>query len=209
MTGAVLLALCLLIAMPLQAASVRLMWEAPQRNTDGTPLLDLTGYHVHLGTAPGVYTQVIPTGLETTYEVGDLAPGTTYYSAVTALDVEGNESRVSAELQFVVPGVVPPPSTLAIRYTWTLRSTNEQGVEVQRKVDSGSYTRLGEVKKDVSTYLDQTVEPGHDYCYRSIAWNERGAAPPGAEVCTTTKTKPPTSRPASTNGGAASLEGSL
>jgi hypothetical protein len=199
--------LVLLVALPwAQAASVRLMWEAPQTNTDGTPMLDLVDYHLHLGTAPGTYTQTISTGLTTTYEVPDLLPGTTYYSVVTALDTEGKESRVSGELQFNVPGLRPPASALAILYTWTLTATNEQGVKIQRKVDGGSYTTIGEVGKAVSSYLDEMVEPNHDYCYRSIAWNAIGTASSGAEVCTTTKPKPPTTKPAATKGGAAAIQ---
>ena len=35
-----------------EAASLSLSWNAPTTNADGTPLIDLAGYHVYLGTSP-------------------------------------------------------------------------------------------------------------------------------------------------------------
>src|SRR5258705_3518776 len=35
-----------------EAASLSLGWNAPTTNADGTPLTDLAGYHVYLGTSP-------------------------------------------------------------------------------------------------------------------------------------------------------------
>ncbi len=78
------------------AGSVTLTWVAPTDNTNGTPLTDLAGYHIHYGTSPDNLTQVIElagTG-NTEFELGGLAPGT-YYFAVTAYTTMGTESAES------------------------------------------------------------------------------------------------------------------
>ncbi len=76
--------------------SATLSWNAPTTNTDGTPLTDLAGYKVHMGTSSGNYTTVVDIGNVTTYAVSNLAPGT-YYFVVTAYDSSSNESNFSNE----------------------------------------------------------------------------------------------------------------
>jgi Fibronectin type III domain len=76
--------------------TVTLSWIAPTGNTNGTPLTDLAGYHIHYGTSQDNLTQVIDlAGTGTTeYEVAGLAPGT-YYFAVSAYTAMGTESAPS------------------------------------------------------------------------------------------------------------------
>ncbi|MBI5755921.1 MAG: fibronectin type III domain-containing protein [Nitrospirae bacterium] len=79
------------------ANSATLLWDPPTTNTDGTELTDLTGYKVYYGTESGNYTASTDVGNVTTYTVSDLPPQT-YYLAVTAYDVYGNESDYSNEV---------------------------------------------------------------------------------------------------------------
>jgi len=76
--------------------TVTLSWIAPTGNTNGTPLTDLAGYHIHYGTSQDNLTKVIDlAGTGTTeYEVSGLAPGT-YYFAVSAYTAMGTESAQS------------------------------------------------------------------------------------------------------------------
>jgi hypothetical protein len=76
--------------------TVTLSWIAPTGNTNGTPLTDLAGYHIHYGTSQDNLTKVIDlAGTGTTeYEVAGLAPGT-YYFAITAYTAMGTESAES------------------------------------------------------------------------------------------------------------------
>jgi hypothetical protein len=76
--------------------SATLSWNAPTTNTDGTPLTDLVGYKVYMGTSSGNYTTVVNIGNVTTYVVNNLAPGT-YYFVVTAYDSSNIESSFSNE----------------------------------------------------------------------------------------------------------------
>ena len=77
--------------------SLMLSWAAPTTNEDGSRLDDLAGYKLYYGTQPRQYSQVITVGAHTSAEVGDLAAGT-YYLAVTAYDIYGNESDFSNEI---------------------------------------------------------------------------------------------------------------
>jgi hypothetical protein len=74
-----------------------LTWDAPTTNDDGTPLIALAGYKIYYGTSPGHYSTVIDVGNLTRYKVKNLRPGT-YYFAVTAYNIIGNESIYSNEV---------------------------------------------------------------------------------------------------------------
>jgi len=84
--------------------SVTLTWSAPTQNTDGSPLLDLSGYKIYWGTASGSYENSVTLnnpGL-TTYVVENLTGGT-YYFAATAINSSGVESSLSNEASKAVP----------------------------------------------------------------------------------------------------------
>jgi len=71
--------------------SAVLTWSA---NTEPT----LAGYKVYIGTAPGSYGPPVAVGLNTTYTVGGLTSGKTYYFSVTAIDENGVEGPHSSEV---------------------------------------------------------------------------------------------------------------
>jgi fibronectin type 3 domain-containing protein len=76
-------------------ASVSLQWDAVSAS-------DLSGYRVYYGTAPGSYGQARGQGLDaggsTSFTVGNLQSGVTYYFAITSYDFAGNESAFSSEV---------------------------------------------------------------------------------------------------------------
>lgn len=77
-------------------------WVAPTLNADGTPLTDLAGYRVYMGTAPGTYaTNSGVLAPATSYSFTGLAPAT-YYFVVRAYDADGNESAPSIEVSKVI-----------------------------------------------------------------------------------------------------------
>jgi hypothetical protein len=57
--------------------------------------VDLAGYKIHFGNAPGIYGVPIDVGNVTSYVVSNLTLGNTYYFAVSAYDKNGNESGLS------------------------------------------------------------------------------------------------------------------
>jgi hypothetical protein len=75
-----------------------LTWVAPEQNVDGSPLTDLQGYRIYVGTASRSYTTEIdlPDPEATNYFVE--LPRGEYYVAMKALDGQGNESDYSNEV---------------------------------------------------------------------------------------------------------------
>lgn len=91
-------------ALNVEAASFNLGWTGPTTNADGTPLTDLAGYRMYLGTAvpppcPDASfgavtssTSAPTTGETVAYQVPGLTAGVTYFALITAVDFSGNES---------------------------------------------------------------------------------------------------------------------
>lgn len=78
-------------------------WVAPTTNADGTPLTDLAGFRVLIGTTSGVYSQTvtIPSTSTLTYTVTGL-PANTYYAVAKAYDTSNIESSPSVEVSKVI-----------------------------------------------------------------------------------------------------------
>jgi hypothetical protein len=76
--------------------SATLTWEAPQDNTNGSPLTDLSGYTIYYGTNSAELTQTVkitnPT--QTSYVINNLSAGT-YYFSVAADASDGTQSTQS------------------------------------------------------------------------------------------------------------------
>lgn len=80
--------------------SVRISWQPPLTNTDGSTLTDLKGYRIVYGTQTGVYTSSVPvtgTGLAT-YTVDNLQSGKKYYFSMVSVNTAGTESDYSPEV---------------------------------------------------------------------------------------------------------------
>lgn len=79
-----------------QTKSATATWDA---NTEA----DLAGYKIYYGTAAGNYTKSFDIGNQTSVPVNKLDVGKTYYFAVTAYDIAGNESGFSKEVSLFIP----------------------------------------------------------------------------------------------------------
>ena len=80
------------------STNVTISWDAPTTNTDGSPLTNLAGYKVYLGTAPRSYTSSVDAGQAKSIVLTNLTQGKTYYFTVTAYNTSNIESAYSAEL---------------------------------------------------------------------------------------------------------------
>jgi hypothetical protein len=92
----------LVIAAPVEAASVTLAW-------DPNPEPDVTGYVLLYGTKPGVYTGQVDVGNRTQYTLLSLQEGT-YYFVVKAYNADGLVSSPSQEVSGTLHATVAPPT---------------------------------------------------------------------------------------------------
>lgn len=108
-------------------ADTDLGWVPPTENVDGSPLTDLAGYNVYIGSATGSYSIVEPitdpaaTSATVTFSADWLVPGDNgIYVVMTALDATGNESVYSNEVMktvSVVDDVAPNPPSAVVTIT--------------------------------------------------------------------------------------------
>jgi cellulose 1,4-beta-cellobiosidase len=79
-----------------------LAWNRPTVNKDGTPLNDLGGFKLYIGTNTRTYTSVIDVGNATQYTLSNMAPGT-YFFCTSSYDQLRNESAFSTEITKMIP----------------------------------------------------------------------------------------------------------
>ena len=84
---------------PTDRYSVTLEWNAPTLDAVGRPLEDLAGYRLYYTPESGseLDTEMVDVGPDTRHTVTGLEAGS-YLFAVTALDLDGNESEFSDPL---------------------------------------------------------------------------------------------------------------
>ena len=58
--------------------------------------------------------------------------------------------------------------------SWNENSDNEEGFQIERSVDGGSFQQIATVGVNVATYTDDTVEDNQSYTYRLKAFNQFG-----------------------------------
>ncbi len=85
-----------------EIANLRLAWQAPTENQDGSALTDLTSFNVYWGADSRDYDGSISLGQNIREWNIDLPSGD-YYIAVTAVDADGDESGYSNEVFRRVP----------------------------------------------------------------------------------------------------------
>jgi len=89
---------------PATTSSATLEWVAPTTNTNGTPLVNLSGYQIHYGSSADAMTQTVqisdPT--QVTYKITGLSPGTWYFEIVAY-----NSVNLSSSASGVVSKSIP------------------------------------------------------------------------------------------------------
>lgn len=90
------------------AESVSLSWNA---NTES----DLAGYKVYYGNSTGNYDNSFDIGNQLSHTLENLAVGQSYYIALTAYDIWGNESGYSNEVSYTATDTTPPGSPVNLK----------------------------------------------------------------------------------------------
>jgi hypothetical protein len=158
-TWLVLLALAPLLAGEAKAGlggtaspSVALAWNASASS-------DVTNYDVLYGVASGVLTEELAVGTNLSATVTGLIPGTTYFFAVVAVDINGNESAYSSETNYLASdlsctvaisnldqtysGQPEPVTVTTVPASLAVNVTYNGSASVP--VDAGSYTVIATV----------------------------------------------------------------
>ena len=80
--------------------SITLAWDPPTTDAIGAPLIDLASYRLYYGQSTPITkdnSTMVEVGSEPTLTLINLSAGI-YHFAVTALDMDGNESDMSGEV---------------------------------------------------------------------------------------------------------------
>lgn len=89
----------------LPCVKAELSWTAPQTRVDGSAVTtaELGGYKIFMGVEPQIYSETydLNDGTATRYAIHGLTQNVTYYFAIKAYDVNGNESPYSSEVSWV------------------------------------------------------------------------------------------------------------
>ena len=133
--------------------SVTLGWNASADT-------NVAGYYVYCGAASRVYTDKNDAGTNTVATISGLQSGQTNYFAVTAYNSAKVESPFSAEVSFIVPGVLQltqgtNSSSLNIRFP----VAPGHWYEVQASVDLKSWTTISQTPTETSNTWIQFSDP--------------------------------------------------
>ncbi len=192
------------------AGEAVLTWDPPTTNTDGSPLTDLGGYRIYYGVSSGNYTQSIDVGNVTTYQVTGLTDGVTYYFAVTAYDISGNESDYSNEVYKTIttPDTTPPQISgvyagnithNSVTINWTTDEASDSQVEYGLDQSYGSTTTLDTTLVTTHSVTITGLSASTQYHYRVMSRDEAGNLSVSVDYSFTTAEAPDTTPPQISN----------
>ncbi len=184
-----------LVATPLSVSSITLTW------TDNSPTE--TGFKIERSTDSVAYTQVATVGAGVTaYTNLYLAAGTTYYYRVRAYEGTANSGYSNVASATTLP---PPPapsslsatalSATSIKLTWADNSTTETGFKIERSTDGVSFSQVGSVGANVTSYTASSLLAATMYFFRVRAYE--GSANGGYSNVASATTLPPPPAPSS------------
>lgn len=151
-------------ASPDRNRGVLLAWRDTALNEDGYELWrwDAVNGWKQLGMLPAN---------TASYQDRGLTAGTTYYYYVGAYNSVGYSDFIEASAMVTVP-VLRTPGSLradvsgtAIRLSWSDETTGEDGYELWRWNERTSWTYLGGLNANTSSYADSGLTPGATYWY--------------------------------------------
>lgn len=77
-------------------------------------------------------------------------------------------------------------SSNQIELSWIDNSSNEWGFKIERKLSGGTYSQIGKVSSNITTYNDTSARKGTSYVYRLRAYNSNGNSSSSNEADDTT-----------------------
>lgn len=151
--------------------SVWLEWTPPADD-------NVVEYHVFYGTSSRNYTNSVTSYYSSGSVIEGLQEGKRYYFAVSAVDADGNVSRLSEEVSYLVPVIYPAvlqtemltdenglPSVMKITSSWATLSN----FQVQYSTDLVNwYPYFGDRGRSVEVYVPFYL--GDSYFLRIVNW---------------------------------------
>ena len=148
---------------------------------------DEDGFKVFRSTSSdGTYIPINTTNPNITeYTDTELSSGTAYYYKVSATNSYGD----SLQTDYASATTLTPPSSapdaptnlqaqavsnMRIDLSWTDNSDNEEAFIVQISTNNSTFSTIGEVKPNVTTYQSTSLKPETTYYYRIYATNSTG-----------------------------------
>jgi hypothetical protein len=163
--------------------SVELTW-----NYSTSP--NVVAYKVYFGTESGNYPNSTIFGVVSDVIIPGLAPGTTYYFAVTAIDTNGDESAFSTEAAYSVPApgsisVQVQASTealQAVQVSWSASSdSGVYGYAVNYWIQGSGYTNSAQFYGATNGLVSGLVA-GTSYFFSVSTIDAYGIEPPSSDV---------------------------
>lgn len=159
---------------------------------------DEAGYEVwrRTGTAPYARIAALPENAQA-FTDSQLAPRTTYFYVVRALDAYGYFSSSNEASGTTTGGAPAAPSGLvatagagAIALAWTDNATDEDEYSVERKTAQGGFAEIAVLPANATSFQDSGLGSGVTRTYRVLARNAFGASAPSGEATATTLVPP-------------------
>lgn len=189
-----------LTATPTATTKIALEWADNSANEQG--------FHIERSTNGSAFAVLVSVGANvTSYNNTSLKEGTAYSYRVLSYNGQG-VSTPSNTATATTPGSLASPTSLVavaeharrVRLTWQDATTTESGFKVYRSSDSQTFTFLGTVGANVTTYVNNSPEPATPYWYYVIAYaagTAQSAPSNVAAVVTPSVPSPPTNLAAS------------
>ncbi|HVP12240.1 MAG TPA: hypothetical protein VMV94_13765 [Phycisphaerae bacterium] len=138
------------------------------------------------GTGPFAPVQTVAANT-TAWSDTTVSSAATYSYQVIAFNASGDSAPSNTATATTPNGPPGAPSNLTatdlgpngVNLAWTLHSTNETAIQVERAIGAGAFSALGSaLPPGTTTYSDTTVVPNTSYSYRVSASNALGSSLP-------------------------------
>ncbi len=181
--------------------SVSLQWIDRAKGEDG--------YRLERKTGNGTYS-IISTLPQNSVSYTDTTvnDGLSYSYRVKAFnDIAESESN---EISVVTP--LNPPSNLSVSVgiteavlTWTDNSSSEEGFRIERKAGDGNFMTIATLGPNITTYIDNNLQPSMTYTYRVSAYNSIAGDSTPVQVTVTTGSQTGGGTSSGSGGGGCSI----
>lgn len=183
-----------LTATAASSARIDLAWSDNSSNEDGFRI------EIKIGTF-GTYSEIdVVTANVTSYASTGLEASIPYFYRVRAFNVTGNSNYSNEVKAFTLPDPPTSPSNLqattvsntTIKLVWADNSNNEDSFKIERRLNSAvTYTEVGSVGANVTTFTNTGLTPNTLYLYRVRAVNDGGKSAYSNVSSATTFPNPP------------------